>query len=154
MKEKKSKFRMIIEVLCLVLLVGMVLWLLVAWNSMPDEVAGHYNAAGHVDRYGSKGELWILPITSWILYVFITFLQGKPQCWNTGVEITEENKERIYRILKNMIVLVKLEMILTFFFIQYSTMTQKSLSSFFLPVELGVLFGTIIVFIVQLFKNK
>ena len=45
---------------------------------------------------GSKGELVILPIIGWLMYIFLTVIENFPQIWNTGVTVTEENKDRVY----------------------------------------------------------
>lgn len=37
------------------------IYLLYVWNKLPDQVPLHWNAAGEVDRWGDKIELWIIP---------------------------------------------------------------------------------------------
>ena len=48
---------------------------------MPDKVPMHYNAAGEIDRWGSKYEQLIFPITiiilAFIMYLFIHFYEKK-----------------------------------------------------------------------------
>jgi uncharacterized membrane protein len=103
MKLKKNKFNIFVEIVCLILLIGVLIFLFLNWNSIPDRIPGHYNAMGEIDRIGSKKELLVLPIIGWLMYLGMTVVEKYPQIWNTGVTVTEENKERVYRVLKNML---------------------------------------------------
>jgi uncharacterized membrane protein len=154
MKSKISKYDIIVEVLCLLLLCGMCLYLFINWGNLPDQIPGHYNASGEVDRWGSKGEALILPIIGWILYIGMTAAESFPQIWNTGVRVTEENKERVYRILKNMVGTVKLLMVCSFTFISINEVSSRALPVWFLPVFLILIFGPVIFFIIKLIKSK
>ena len=62
----------ILEGVCLAVLAGMFLGLLIFWGRIPDQIPGHYNAAGEIDRWGSKLELLILPVVSVFVYLFIS----------------------------------------------------------------------------------
>lgn len=150
----RSKYDIVINLICLLLLFGVVAYLAINWNSIPDKVPGHYNAVGEVDRWGNKGEILVLPITGWIMYIGITVLEHFPQMWNTGVAVTEENKTRIYRILKNMIVTTKLLVVSVFVYLAINSMSAKALSIWFLPVFLVLMFGSFIFFGIKLTKAK
>lgn len=154
MKLKRTKYEMVIEILCLMLLIGVMVYLFLEWKDIPDLIPGHYNAMGEVDRMGNKGELLVLPIIGWIMYIVITILEQIPQIWNTGVTVTEENKERVYRIIKNMISTMKLTVVAVFVFITINSSQEKSLPIWFLPVFLILMFGPMIYFIVKLVKAK
>jgi uncharacterized membrane protein len=108
---KNSRYDIFINIVCLTQLIGIVIYFIIMWDSIPDQIPGHYNAAGEITRWGSKGELLILPIISWFLYLMITGVEQFPQIWNTGVRVTEENKEQVYRILKNMLGAIKLALV-------------------------------------------
>ncbi|MFA9378789.1 MAG: hypothetical protein ACERKZ_18895 [Lachnotalea sp.] len=71
---------------------------------------------------------------------------------NTGVQVTEENKERVYRILKNLIVTEKLLMVLAFSFISIISSLSLELPMWFLPLFLISIFGSIILYAVKLVK--
>lgn len=44
------------------------------WNQLPEEVPVHWNLNGEVDRYGSKMELFILPVINVLIYFAILYL--------------------------------------------------------------------------------
>lgn len=107
MKLKNSKMDIAMEIICFAALIGMTAFLVSEWSGMPEKIPMHYDWAGNIDRLGKKSELLFLPIMTWGLYAFITFLEQIPQIWNTGVTVTEENKVRVYRVLKYMIKTLK-----------------------------------------------
>lgn len=154
MKLKRRKFDTAVNLICLIFLFGIVIYLGIIWNNLPDKIPGHYNAMGVVDRWGNKGELLILPIVSWIMYLGITAIEHFPQIWNTSVTITKENKERIYQILKNMISTMKLLIVVVFVFLTMNSALAKGLPVWFLPVFLIFMFGTLIFFITKLAHSK
>lgn len=109
----------------------------------------HYNALGEIDSLGSKYQTLILPIISILLYIFITVVSFFPQIWNVPVQITDENKEVVYLSTKNLIILMKVEILTIFFYLNYHTVTAQPLSITFLPISMAIIFGTLIFFIVR-----
>jgi len=154
MKVKKSKYDIFVEIVCLTLLIGVLLYLFLNWSSIPDKIPGHYNAMGKIDRMGSKKELVILPIIGWLMYLVMTVIGNFPQIWNTGVTVTEENKERVYRITKNLLNTVKLIMVAVFVYLTINSSQAIALTVWFLPVFLILLFGSMIYFFIKLVRVK
>ncbi|MFA9379317.1 MAG: DUF1648 domain-containing protein [Lachnotalea sp.] len=154
MKVKKNKYDIFVEMVCLTLLIGVLVYLFLNWSSIPNQIPGHYNAMGKIDRMGSKGELLTLPIIGWVMYLSLTVIENFPGIWNTGVTVTEENKERVYRILKNMLNTVKLIMVAVFVYLTINSVQAISLTVWFLPVFLILVFGSILFFIIKLVREK
>ncbi|SEW44346.1 DUF1648 domain-containing protein [[Clostridium] fimetarium] len=154
MKVKKTKYDIFVEIVCLTLLIGVSIYLYLNWSTIPDKIPGHYNAMGQIDRMGSKGELLILPIIGWLIYLFLTVIEKFPQIWNTGVTVTEENKERVYRITKNLLNTVKLITVAVFVYLTINSSQAISLSVWFLPIFLILEFGSMIFFIIKLVRAK
>ncbi|HJA81425.1 MAG TPA: DUF1648 domain-containing protein [Candidatus Mediterraneibacter intestinipullorum] len=142
----------ILEVISLLVMIGTTFYLIVGWNSFPDRIPAHYNAAGEIDRWGGKGELIFLLVMMWILYIGITLIQRFPQIWNTGVQVTQENRERVYRILMYMLETLKLLMVAGLSFLTVYGMTGKNLPVWFLFVFMGALFADLIFWMVRLVR--
>ena len=153
-KIARSSFDILVNILCIGMLAGVLIYLALNWGKLPDPLPAHYNAAGEVDRWGSKGELLALPVINIIMYLGITAVESFPQIWNTGVAVTETNKEQLYRILKNLIGSVKLIVVLVFSYITLSSSLAVGLSIWFLPIFLCLMFGTILYFIRKLVRIK
>ena len=152
MKLKKNWYDIFVEIICLTLLIGTLIYLFINWNSIPDEIPGHYNAMGEIDRMGRKGELFVVPIIGWLMYLGITLLEKFPEVWNTGVKVTKKNKERVYRTLKNMLSTMKFIIVAVFTYITINSAQSLSLPVWFTPVFLILLFGSITFFTIKLVR--
>jgi len=151
---KRSRYDIVINSICLLLLLGVTGYLAANWSSIPDKISGHYNAMEEVDRWGNKIELLVLAIIGWIMYIGITVLEHFPQAWNTGVTVTEENKARIYPILKKMLSTTKLPVVGVFAFLAVNSALARALPIWFLPVFLVLMFGSIVFYVVRLIRAK
>lgn len=133
---------------------GLFLTIFLNWNTFPDKIPGHYNAAGEIDRWGNKWELLILPICLLFIYALISMLSRYPQIWNTGVTVTDHNREQVYSVLYSMIVTIKLIMAATFAYLSLCQISFIDLSAWLLPIELIILFAVLAFYIMKLNKLK
>lgn len=152
MKVKYTKFQIALEIVGLLLVVGMIAVVCIYWNQIPQKIPGHYNAMGEVDRWGSKSEIIISPIVSSLLYILLTVLSFFPKTWNVGVKITELNREAVYCCTRNILSLIKVELVGMFFYTTYYTATAQSLPAYFIPVFLFVVFGTVIYYVIRILQ--
>lgn len=152
MKLKYTKLQIALEIIGILVITGMIIFVCVRFNQLPEKIPGHYNAMGEVNRWGNKREIFTVPIVSIILYAFITVITFFPQIWNVSVQITNENKEAVYRCVRSLIILTKIEMLGTFFYLTIFMGYSKQLPMTFLPVMLLIIFGTIIFFIIRILK--
>lgn len=151
---KKHPLDKLMNRLSLLLLLGTAVFLAVCWRYIPEEVPMHFNAAGEIDRWGSKAELLVLPVISWLMYGLLTVVEQFPGAWNTGVKVTEENRERVYALLSHMLSTLKLLTIAMFTWITVWCALARPLPVWFLPVVLGALFGDMIYWLVRLFRAR
>lgn len=154
MKMKKSRYEFSINLICVASLVFITLHLILSWNNLSDKVPGHYNAQGVVDRWASKGELIILPIISWIMYLGLTIIEQFPSIWNTSVKVTKDNQISVYSATKNMLLTLKLILVLNFVYLTLNSIMGTDLWAWHLPLLMILTFGTIIYFLVKLNRLK
>jgi len=154
MRIKNSILDIILNIACIVLLLGIVIYLLVMWSSIPDQVPGHFNASGEVTRWDNKGSLIVMPVIAGVLYIGMTILEQFPKVWNTGVRVTQENMFRVYRIVKSMISIIKLLIVATFSSIVIIQSLAVSLPAWLLPVFISLIFGTVIINIIRLIRAR
>lgn len=154
MKVKTTIADIVLESLTLFMMAGSAVYLFVIWSSVPDKLPMHYNFAGEIDRWGGKGELFILILFNWILYLVATGVEKVPQIWNTGVKVTEENQYRIYRTLKYMIKTLKLIIVFIFTFLILTTVAQRNLPGWFTFVSLVLVFGDLAFWGFRLYQKR
>lgn len=149
---KYTKMQIALEIAGLLLIVGMITFICVQWNHIPKQIPWHYNALGEIDRWGSKSEILIMPIVGILLYIGITVISFFPQIWNIPVRVTDKNEEAVYRCMRNLLILTKIEMVGIFLYLTFYSAIAQPLHIAFLPVLLIVLFGTMIFFIVRTYQ--
>jgi len=146
-KIKNTKLHIALEIISLVIILAMFLYPLIVWKDIPDSIPMHYNVRGEIDRYANKNSIFFLPVVGLVLYVLLTVVTFFPSIWNMPVTITHENKERVYRCIKNLLLFLKAEIMVTFLFIEYNDVNVEPLPGAFLGIELLSIFATLIFFI-------
>jgi len=145
---------LIINILCVLLLLGVGIYLLAAWGSIPDEIPAHYGASGEVTRLDGKGFLWLMPSLALALFVGFLAIERFPKLWNTGVRVTEENKFRVYGTIKSLLSSTKLIIVAAFVFITVTSSLSLSLPIWFMIVFVQLLLISSIFHIIWLFRVK
>lgn len=90
MKLKYTKMQTVFEIIGALLLAGMFAYVFLEWGRLPEKIPVHFNAAGEINRWGDKSEIFILPGVGMALYLLITLISHFPSSWNVPVESTEE----------------------------------------------------------------
>jgi uncharacterized membrane protein len=152
MKIKYTKFQIVLEIVGLLILISMIAFVSIRFGKLPDKIPGHYNVMGEVNRWGNKSEIFITPIITVLLYAFISAITFFPQIWNVPVQITDTNRKPVYQCVRSLILVTKIEIAGTFFFITYFMAYTKPLPVEFLPVMLFILFVTLLFFIVRIIQ--
>ena len=67
---------------------------------IPDQIPGHYDSAGVINRWTSKSGLWIVYFVGIIMFAGLSVIEHFPKTWNTGVAITKENQKTCLSINK------------------------------------------------------
>ena len=154
MKIEKNLLDKITSSICWILLIGTALFLIVYWNQIPDQIPGHYNASGQIDKITDKNSLFFLYGIEWLLFVILSVVTKFPMLWNTGITITVDNKEQAYRILKDMLGVLKCIVIGIFSFLTIYSTTGNNLPSLFLVISLLSVFGSMAISILRLMKLR
>ena len=154
MNIKNTLADIVMEYICRILLIGTLIYLIVRWNAIPDQIPTHYNAAGEIDGWGGKGMVWLLVVISWGLYLGITFVGRFPELWNTGVKITKKNKEKVYRLIKYLIGTSKLILISVFTLLIVFSTLAKPLPLWFAGIYLTILIADMAFWLVRIFMER
>lgn len=154
----KTKFEIYFNSMTIVILTLSVVYLISVWPMLPAEVPAHYNAAGVVDRWGSKWEMIIMPIIALIMWISMTVLERYPHVYNypkltkNNVRAQYKNARIMLNVLKNIIVL--LFVYITWNGIQVALGNNESLGIWFMPFFFIVVFGPMTFFIVRSLRLK
>lgn len=81
------------------------------------EIPLHFNARGEIDRWGEPWTALLLPAIALVLYGLLTWFQHHPRNCNYPVEITDENREQVYRRMSRIICHIKVLVMALFLYI-------------------------------------
>ena len=133
-------------------MIGIIIFVCLQLNQLPEKIPAHYNITGEVDRWGSKSEVIILPIMSALLYVLLTVLTFLPKTWGLPFKITDLNREAVYSYTRSLLIFIKIEILGMFFYITYYMTTAQALPVAFIPVLLLSVIGTSIYFVTRMYQ--
>lgn len=155
-KISKPGFTKILDIVTILIFLAAIIYLVVQFPGLPDRVPGHYDAAGNVDRWGSKMELLVLPLVGIGLWILMTVLEKRPHLFNY-LNLREDNVEAQYRNGVLMMNLLKNECILLFSILIVQGVTisagvMEGMAGWILPLLLFVIFGTLIIFMIKMLR--
>ncbi|MBP1918481.1 DUF1648 domain-containing protein [Youngiibacter multivorans] len=140
------------EIISALLLCLFISYIALSWYNLPDLIPGHYNAFGEIDRWGPKAEILFLPAVTLFVFFILTLISHYPSLWNVPRIRNEENAAAVYSCLKTMLVLLKLEIIILFFYLSSFSVSGKNLPASYLPVLLLVTLSTTAYFTVKSYR--
>ena len=147
------------EIIGLIGIICLIVLPIYFFNDLPSQIPKHFNALGQVDSYGNRGIIWLLPAIGLFLYVGMTILNKFPFAFNYPTKVTNENAERLYTLGTRTVRLLKIIVVLSFFFLNFKTIQialnkSTEIGKFYLPIFLAVLTILIGTMIYKMTKNK
>lgn len=92
----KTKYEKCLDVIGSGLFTVSILFIILQWGNLPEEIPAHFNAKGEVDRWGSKIEVLILPGIGIFMWIFLGLLEKAPHMHNYPARLNECNVEAFY----------------------------------------------------------
>ena len=86
-------------ILPLAILLGTAVFLALCWKDLPAKIPSNVSLSGEVTGWSGKGMLWIFPGLGILTEIIMTAVGFFPQTWNPGVKITPANRDRVYRLM-------------------------------------------------------
>lgn len=159
LKIPKTKSEWIWDVIGFSFYIGSILLLIFIWNKLPDKVPGHYNALGEVDRWGSKSELFILPVIGLFIIFLMQIFERAPEFHNYPKRLNESNAEQFYLLSRKMINQIKNLCLIIFALIVFESISIAmgwggGFGVWFLPLALILAFIPIVMGILRQRKIK
>ena len=152
--------RKVLEAICvgvLATLVGVTWSAVHGANALPQRIATHFDASGKPNAWGSPGSLWLLPAIGCGLYLLITLVSLFPSAFNFPMRVPAAKRARLEALTLQMLAWVKTELACLFLYIQWSILqsvrqANAALNPWFMPVFVVVVFATMIVHGVMVFR--
>ncbi len=155
----RTRLEINVEVIAAAALIFAVIYLVATWATLPDKVPMHYDFGGKVDRWGSKYSLLPMIGTAVFLYALLTLFQRWPHIYNYPFALTDQNREKQYLYARQLLTVLKAEVVCMFAFLTWQTIqvargNAANLTIWFLPVILGLIFATIIIYFIKAYRAR
>lgn len=151
---RKNFFDRIAELLAVLILLAATIFVLINWNSLPEQIPSHYDFKGQVNAYGGRGILIFTMVMGWVLVLSMIVISWFPSIWNTGIERTPANAAAVNRITKDMLNVMEVALAILFSYMMIVPAMGIAMGVWFMPAFLITIFGTIIVTVVRLIRNR
>ena len=141
----KRIIRIALEVLSLLVLLGTIVFLILYWKHIPDQIPAHFDGAGQIDGLSGKRTILWVPAAMLVLYVSLSLTRT--------MRIRSLGREaRIPAPLT--LTVMKLLMLVGFSYMTVCTALVRPLGAWFLPVFLTAAFAPTLVLLIYARKNR
>ena len=152
---KPTRFDKILNALSAVLLIGTVLVVVLYWSRLPEQVPIRYDFSGNVTGWGGKGSMFIWPIVGIVFYIILSFVEHMPpEQWNTGVKVTSQNKEWVYKNIRHSLSTMKLLFAVLMSVITLTMAAGRRLSLWVIGLEILIITVNTIFWLVRASRGK
>ena len=130
-KPRLGAYQSAVEILSLALVVATLAYILVSYSSLPDRIAGHFNASGEITDYTGKGVIWLLFGIEALMYIIMTaliFIPGQAENPNMPWDMDERYKKNIAAETISLLGETKLMCLAMFSYMCRSIISQKPMS--------------------------
>ncbi|TDQ14676.1 uncharacterized protein DUF1648 [Algoriphagus boseongensis] len=143
---KKHPFDQFLEIFGILLVLASFILPAINYQNLPDSIPRHFNSDGLPNAYGSKGIIWLLPITGFILYLVIGVVSHIPSLINLPFKPDPERLEYFQMKYARMLRILNAGMVFLFAFINYGTIqiglgNQTQLPDYFSLIALIFFIG-------------
>ena len=130
--------RILIEALCLLLLLGTVIFLIIFWKNIPDSVPTHFDGAGQISGFAGKRTLLLQPVIMAVLYVSLFFAKTMRFRSFGRQEVRIPAPPLLFPLMK-------LALLAGFAYTTVCCSLCRPLGAWYLPVFLGLSLGPMVV---------
>ena len=149
-----TRWQRILGILSPVVLLGAIVFILIRFPSLPEQIPTHYNMAGEIDGYGGRGTLLLMPVIGLVSDAVVALAGRFPKYWNTGTKITLFNRVRVYRLLRDLMAELRLAMALFFGgFAVYQSLLPEHFSGNVIGLLTLLMFVPLVRYFVRLLKK-
>ena len=150
-----TRYQRIAGILAPLILLGSIVYILIIWHRLPEQIPTHYNFAGEIDGYGGRGTLLLMPVIGLVTDLTVAVCGRFPKSWNTGVRVTALNRARVYRLVRDLMADLRLSLAVSFAgFGIYAATLPEHFSGNVTGIMLILIFAPLVRYFVRLSRAK
>ena len=117
LKIPYTQFESYCEIIAAVVLIAMAVYITAIWAKLPAQIPGHFNIMGQPDRWDGRNSIFSILGIVFALYAGISVLQRFPHIYNYPFGLTPQNVHQQYQLARQLLVLIKTEIVCILSFI-------------------------------------
>ena len=155
---KKSNTDLFLEYLTWGLICSSLIYTIIYYSRLPENIPMHFDYSGKVTRYGAKDSIWALNIVGMLVVYGGFYLNKFPHIFNYPQKITLENAKKFYSDATKIIRYINLCIaflfsIISFEIINIAMDSSKKINPAFNYIIVIIIIGMTVFPIVYIFKN-
>lgn len=135
-----------IDGLCIIIMVGTMIYLLLNWGQIAAESGGSVGLGG--DGSASKQTLVILLVVTWFMFAGLTMAEQLPRLFWGQKQLREDTRHILGELIK-MVKALKLALVMLFSYLAVYSAKVHELPEFLMPLILGV---TVLILVLNLIR--
>lgn len=129
------------------------------WGNLPEQIPTHFDLSGQPDDWGGKRSLVIVQVVVTALYLLLSYVSRYPHQFNYPWRISGQNAAAQYRNARQMLVMVKTEMVWFFLYLLWASIQvafgkAQGLGGLFILILMALIIGTLAFYIFRGYKLK
>lgn len=149
-----TRWQRVLGILAPAVLLGSIVFILIRFPHLPEQIPTHYNFAGEIDGYGGRFSLLLMPIIGLIMDATLVLAGRFPKTWNTGVKVTLYNRVRVYRLLRDLLAELRFTTALFFGgFAVYQSLLPEHFSGNVIGLLILLMFAPLVRYFVRLLRR-
>jgi uncharacterized membrane protein len=149
----------IVVVLSIIGIIGLFGYVGYSYPSLPDTIPTHYDIYGVADSFVSKGWIWFAPCLMLAIFLMMVAFARFVKNFNYPVEVTEENKERLYLNSRLVIYVMAFEIVAFFSWNEWNDIqningNEQTAGGASLLIFIAIIVITMIFSVVRSFRLK
>jgi uncharacterized membrane protein len=144
-----------VEAISILMLLGIWIFTILKYSSLPEHIPMHYDAGGIADGFGNKSNIFNLPFVSLLFYIGITYLNFYVKRLYFKNKSTPKWSYNKYILIVEMIRSLKLTLMLFFGILtlrKIQTLDSGELGVWVLPLSFGVIILPLFYYLIKLIR--
>ena len=136
--------RTALKVISTLIVLGLILYLIIGWNSIPDQVPTAFDEAGVPVEYAGKNNLIFMPVVGALMVVMVLLLINDNRTWRFPFRVRDDMRKKINGMMNNTMLLLTLEIELLFALLCLSMALSWAPPPYLLPGLMAAVIVTVI----------
>lgn len=145
---KRRFWYWVTDALGVLILLGMTIFVLLRWPSLPKQLPARFGAGGEITVWGDRSSLMLLLVLSWVMFAGMAVLSFFPQSWNIP-----KRTPRAYQAAADAMSVLRLILALFFAYMEFCTALCRGIGVWVMPAMLALVAGDVLYMLVQSFRG-